>query len=186
MSERCDSFYRTGVKAGADVEVFHCVLGDGHMELHRGENKVGTSGSWSHGGDFWPGVPATPGPLYTTYIPPAGSVPNWMLAPYGDERDNEPKLLAENFIGSVQSVLDEAGALLLKKHKDYGPKNISLSPGGPLNGLRVRMWDKLARINNLVDSGVEPENESLADSFIDLLNYSAIALLVLRDQWPAE
>jgi hypothetical protein len=76
--------------------------------------------------------------------------------------------------------------ILFKKHRDYGPKNISQSPGGPLNGLRVRMHDKMARINNLIDSGVEPENESLRDSFLDLLNYSAIALLVLDGDWPNE
>jgi len=74
--------------------------------------------------------------------------------------------------------------LLLKKHLDYGPKNISQSPGGPLNGLRVRMHDKMARINHLIDSGAEPENESLADSFMDLANYAIIAQLVLAGEWP--
>jgi hypothetical protein len=46
------------------------------------------------------------------------------------------------------------------------------------------MWDKIARINNLLDSGVEPSNESLRDSFLDLLNYSAIAMMVLDGVWP--
>jgi hypothetical protein len=90
------------------------------------------------------------------------------------------------FVTNVWEVLDSAGNLLLKKHKDYGPTNISLSPGGPLNGLRVRMWDKTARINHLIDSGATPENESLRDSFIDLLNYSAIALMVLDGKWPRD
>jgi len=76
--------------------------------------------------------------------------------------------------------------LLLRKHADYGPKNISQSPGGPLNGLRVRMWDKMARINNLIDSGATPENESLKDSFQDLANYATIAMLVLDGNWPQE
>lgn len=80
----------------------------------------------------------------------------------------------------------EAMRVLLQKHKDYGPKNISLSPGGPLNGLRVRMWDKMARINNLIDKGVEPENESLKDSFLDLANYAIIAMIVLDGDWPNE
>jgi hypothetical protein len=88
------------------------------------------------------------------------------------------------FVTDVWQVLDGAGNLLIKKHKDYGPTNISRSPGGPLNGLRVRMWDKTARINHLIDSGATPENESLRDSFIDLLNYSAIALMVLDGKWP--
>jgi hypothetical protein len=88
------------------------------------------------------------------------------------------------FVVDVWATLDSAGNLLIKKHKDYGPTNISLSPGGPLNGLRVRMWDKTARINHLIDTGATPENESLRDSFIDLLNYSAIALMVLDGKWP--
>lgn len=90
------------------------------------------------------------------------------------------------FEEAVENVFAQAEGLLLQKHKDYGPKNISQSPGGPLNGLRVRMWDKLARINNLLESGATPENESLRDSFIDLLNYSAIAMLVLDGDWPNE
>jgi hypothetical protein len=92
----------------------------------------------------------------------------------------------DKFITDVWRILDSAGNLLIKKHHDYGPKNISLSPGGPLNGLRVRMWDKVARINNLIDSNVNPSNESLRDSFIDLLNYSAIAMMVLDETWPQE
>lgn len=90
------------------------------------------------------------------------------------------------FVFDVWTVLDEAGNLLIRKHHDYGPTNISRSPGGPLNGLRVRMWDKIARINNLIDNGATPENESLRDSFIDLLNYSAIAIMVLEGKWPEE
>jgi hypothetical protein len=86
----------------------------------------------------------------------------------------------------TMSVYEGALGVLLKKHQDYGPKNISDSPGGPLNGLRVRMHDKLARINNLIDSGATPENESLRDSFLDLMNYSAIAMLVLDGNWPSE
>jgi hypothetical protein len=91
--------------------------------------------------------------------------------------------LDSEFVKAVQTKYDEAEKLLLKKHKDYGPKNISGSPGGALNGLRVRIHDKLARINHLYDSGATPENESLRDSFIDMANYAIIALLVLDDEW---
>lgn len=91
--------------------------------------------------------------------------------------------LDAEFIKAVGITYDEAEKLLLKKHKDYGPKNISGSPGGALNGLRVRIHDKLARINHLYDSGATPENESLRDSFIDMANYAIIALLVLDDKW---
>jgi hypothetical protein len=97
---------------------------------------------------------------------------------------NTSTKIDDEFIRDVWSILDSAGNLLIRKHSDYGPKNIAHSPGGPLNGLRVRMWDKVARINNLLDSRVSPSNESLRDSFIDLLNYSAIAIMVLDKKWP--
>ena len=87
---------------------------------------------------------------------------------------------------SVWETYDELAQLLLDKHKDYGPKNIAESPGGPLNGLRVRMHDKLARINNLIDKKREPENESLEDSFKDMANYAIIGLLVLRGKWDSD
>jgi hypothetical protein len=90
------------------------------------------------------------------------------------------------FINDVADTTSALFDLLIQKHHDYGPKNISQSPGGPINGLRVRMWDKMARINNLVDSGASPKNESLADSFKDLANYAIIGLLVLEDKWPKE
>ena len=97
----------------------------------------------------------------------------------------------DQFDLDVYEVIDELYALLLSKHHDYGPKNISQSPGGPLNGLRVRMWDKLARINNLVEymedtKGFQPQHESLEDSFKDMANYAIIGLLVLQGKWPNE
>lgn len=90
---------------------------------------------------------------------------------------------ADSFEVSVGNTFQELLDLLLSKHKDYGPRNISDAPGGAINGLRVRMHDKLARINNLVDNGKEPEHESLEDSFKDMANYAIIGLLVLRGKW---
>jgi hypothetical protein len=45
------------------------------------------------------------------------------------------------------------------------------------------MFDKLARINNLLESGATPENESIRDSFIDLANYAVIGMMVLDNNW---
>jgi hypothetical protein len=103
---------------------------------------------------------------------------------YHQARAKKRGLVDDEFEKDVWNVLDAAGNLLIAKHHDYGPLNIARSPGGPINGLRVRMWDKVARINNLVDNNVAPTNESLRDSFVDLLNYSAIALMVLDGKWP--
>lgn len=94
-----------------------------------------------------------------------------------------PKVSSSQFTFDVEKTFKELQKLLFQKHEDYGPKNISESPGGPLNGLRVRMHDKLARINNLIDNNSNPKNESLEDSFKDMANYAIIGLLVLRKQW---
>jgi hypothetical protein len=84
----------------------------------------------------------------------------------------------------VRDVMQELGDLLIKKHRDYGPKNISNSPYGATNGLVVRMWDKIARIVNLTKQGnITAENEPLEDSFKDIANYGIIGLLVLRGKW---
>lgn len=90
------------------------------------------------------------------------------------------------FDNDVADVTSNLFDLLISKHNDYGPKNISQSPGGPLNGLRVRMWDKFARINNLIDNNTDPEHESLEDSFKDMANYAIIGLLVLQGKWPQQ
>lgn len=97
---------------------------------------------------------------------------------------NNPAIKRELHLEThLSNTVNELAELLLSKHKDYGPKNISQAPGGAINGLRVRMHDKLARINNLIDSGASPEHESLEDSFKDMANYAIIGLLVLRKQW---
>ena len=91
-----------------------------------------------------------------------------------------------DFEDSVWAVYNEAREILLSKHADYGPLNIANAPGGALNGLRVRMHDKTARINHLIDNAKykNPEHESLRDSFLDLANYAMIALLVIDGNWP--
>ena len=88
------------------------------------------------------------------------------------------------FETEVYKVYAYAREILLSKHHDYGPTNISNAPGGALNGLRVRMHDKTARINNLIDNKKTAQHESLRDSFLDLMNYAAIALLVIDGNWP--
>ena len=95
----------------------------------------------------------------------------------------KPKNITE-FDNEALKLYMMAHRVLVSKQTDYGPSNIANAPGGPINGLRVRIFDKVSRINNLVDTGAEPENESIKDSFLDLANYAIIGLMVLNDQWP--
>ncbi len=82
----------------------------------------------------------------------------------------------------VDVILEDLAKILYKKHKDYGPMNIAGAPGGPMNGLRVRMYDKLARLTHLGDNDT-PNYETIEDTLIDLANYAIIGLLVQRGQW---
>lgn len=103
--------------------------------------------------------------------------------PYSSSYSAHTPVDWQEFESNVREVMQELGDLLISKHRDYGPKNVSHSPGGPINGLRVRMHDKMARINNLVDNQQEARHEPLEDSFKDLANYGIIGLLVLRGKW---
>ena len=110
--------------------------------------------------------------------------------PVEDEQYAEArkKNAESRFVSDVTLIYTELENLLLSKHEDYGPSNIANAPGGALNGLRVRMHDKLARINNIYEymedtKGFQPQHESLEDSFKDMANYAIIGLLVLRGKW---
>jgi len=99
-------------------------------------------------------------------------------------RDKVTEYSIDRFTYDADVIYDEIASTLVRKQLDYGPNNIAQAPGGPLNGLRVRIFDKISRINNLIDTGVAPENESLRDSFLDLANYGVIGLMVIDGVWP--
>lgn len=89
----------------------------------------------------------------------------------------------ENFYLDVMTTSDEALNILIKKHEDYGPENIARAPGGAINGLAVRLHDKVARLSNLLQTGRTANYESLRDTFIDISNYGLIGLMVLDGKW---
>lgn len=85
--------------------------------------------------------------------------------------------------GAVFLTLEDT---LIKKQLDYGPGNINNAPGGAVNGIIVRMSDKLERIKHLTyHAEGEPNNESLDDSFLDIANYAVIAIMVRNGTWPS-
>lgn len=93
------------------------------------------------------------------------------------------KLTIEDFKDDASPIYNELFNILVSKQEDYGPLNIWNAPGGATNGLMVRMSDKLERLKNLIYNSIEPNNEALEDSFIDIANYAIIALMVERGIW---
>lgn len=60
-----------------------------------------------------------------------------------------------------------------KKQRDYGAENIAKFG---LNGLVIRIHDKVARLENLIKKNSSPSNESLQDTLLDIIGYSIIAI----------
>jgi len=83
----------------------------------------------------------------------------------------------ETFEEGIDSVLAELKALMLIKREDYGHRNIT--DFGEF-GCLVRSNDKMNRLITLLNNKQEPKNESIEDSWIDLANYSIIALMLRR------
>jgi hypothetical protein len=79
----------------------------------------------------------------------------------------------------------------LSKNADYSPANIL---GTGQVGVVVRLWDKMARLMNLMgfklkvetseyDEPLEPNNESVDDTLLDAANYAIICRLLRAKQW---
>lgn len=86
-------------------------------------------------------------------------------------------------------LLEDMHRLLVKKQRDYGPLNIMEFSN---IGLIVRMFDKVARLKNLMQKSSNIKNsifvnavddESIVDTLMDLIGYSTIGLM-LNDEDP--
>lgn len=70
---------------------------------------------------------------------------------------------------------EEITAVLIRKQVDYGPDNIKRFGR---DGLLVRCHDKLARLRNLhLFRAGRAANESLTDTYLDIIGYSAIGIM---------
>lgn len=91
----------------------------------------------------------------------------------------------EEFRQSGIEVYEQLSRVLVSKQLDYGPGNINNAPGGAMNGILVRMNDKMERLKNLTyHSEGDPLNESIHDSLVDIANYAVIAMMVRNGSWP--
>lgn len=71
---------------------------------------------------------------------------------------------------------DFVARTLCEKQRDYGPDNIARFAH---KGVILRMHDKVARLENLLASGEKARNESIDDTYMDIVGYSVIGLMLL-------
>ncbi len=101
----------------------------------------------------------------------------------GIEEPSQDTLTAQ-FASDVHGQAETLAHLLIRKHADYGPDNIGRAPGGALNGVVVRLHDKMSRLAHLSETGRAPNNESIRDTYMDIANYALIGLMILDGEWP--
>jgi len=82
----------------------------------------------------------------------------------------------------IIELLLEYSRIFDKKHSDYGPNNIAKF--GEI-GCLVRLNDKLERLITLLMGKKEPsvDNESVEDTWFDVIGYAVIALACRRGLW---
>lgn len=80
---------------------------------------------------------------------------------------------------------DHIVKVLIRKQTDYGSANIMDGPYGPQVGIKVRLWDKIARYENLTKGSGEwmekPQFESLHDTLLDIIGYVCLDWMVAAD-----
>lgn len=95
--------------------------------------------------------------------------------------------LVENFPETYDEFVEQQEdqfELFCKKHRDYGPANLDHgSIPESVEGILIRMKDKLNRVHKLNNENAKPENESLIDSLNDISNYANIAIIFLKGKW---
>lgn len=100
--------------------------------------------------------------------------------------DTKPSTSELEFGMYLSAIASELVILLESKQKDYGPRSVNGAPGGPINGLLVRLHDKFSRAGNLALKNKTPNNEPLRETFIDIAGYALLAIMVIDGKFPKE
>lgn len=82
-------------------------------------------------------------------------------------------------VQQMKDIQEEALQLFMKKNADYGD---AFAKYGVI-GVIIRMQDKLHRAISITTTGVNlVESEGICDTLIDLHNYAAMALMLIKEQ----
>ena len=88
----------------------------------------------------------------------------------------------------LDEILTELKIIMVQKNQDYGPYNIANAPGGAMNGLLVRMHDKMERLQHLYRHrrGDTPNYESIEDTLKDGIEAGQARGDGLRKAWTTQ
>ena len=83
-------------------------------------------------------------------------------------------------IEELKKILDEIEVLIKKKNEMYGDENI-VKIGK--QGVILRITDKIERLKNLFEKKINPHEETIEDTWQDIISYSVIGLMLERNRW---
>jgi len=85
-----------------------------------------------------------------------------------------PKELKSDML-KFNKILAEASTLRRKKLRDYG---LSYCNSGQI-GVVIRIADKMARLHRIYIGKIKPSYETARDTAIDIINYSAMLVMLI-------
>ena len=90
----------------------------------------------------------------------------------------------DSFEEACRIIALQIAETVISKQHDYGHDNIMAFKE---QGLVVRLWDKIARLKNLLWVNKEnPKNESIEDTFTDIAGYAIIGLMLANNSFVNE
>lgn len=89
-------------------------------------------------------------------------------------------------LNGPQRALADGINLIARKSADYQNPNSSIKQSDHyrrgIDTIHDMIHQKMMRAQSLLESGVDPSNEALADTYLDMMNYAAIATAWLRGE----
>jgi hypothetical protein len=96
------------------------------------------------------------------------------------ELNKNKKIIISFNSKAFKKYCEECYNLCFDKHQGYGPGNINRFK---LEGLTMRMWEKIERAYGIVWEKRDPKGENLENVFKDIHNYAVIALMYMKKEW---
>ena len=96
----------------------------------------------------------------------------------------KPIIIQKSFEEACREVASQIAEIVISKQHDYGHDNILAFKE---QGLVVRLWDKVARLKNLLWKNTnQPKNESIEDTFTDIAGYAIIGIMLKNNTFTNE
>ena len=83
----------------------------------------------------------------------------------------------------MNKILEDSGALLKKKNQMYGNGNIEKNG---IEGVTTRLVDKFERLKVLLSIKQKPQEDTIEDTWQDIIGYGVTGLMLQRGKWLAD